>query len=231
MCGRFALTLPSEAMAQLFDATPANDLPDVPNFNICPTNAVHSVISDGTTRRLIPMRWGFLPHWYKTPSGGPLLINARAESIAEKPAFRAACRERRCLIPATGFYEWTKDPDDNRLPWYIQRADQAPLVFAGIWQDWEKEGQPACRTCAIVTTSANAHLSAIHHRQPVTLEPEDWPLWLGEKGKGAARLMQAAPDDALTYYRVSTRINSNRTSGADLIAPVDPASGPGDVKP
>ena len=107
MCGRFAITLPPDAMAQLFEAVPANDLPQVPNYNVCPTNQVHAVIG-GDQRRLVSLRWGFLPHWYKTPSDGPLLINARAETIAEKPAFRSACRERRCLIPATGFYEWTK---------------------------------------------------------------------------------------------------------------------------
>lgn len=220
MCGRFALTLPPEAMAQLFNAVPANDLPQVPNYNICPTNAVHSVISDGGTRRLLPMRWGFLPHWYKTPNGGPLLINARAESIAEKPAFRAACRERRCLIPADGFYEWTQDDDGNRLPWYIRHEDGAPMVFAGVWQDWEKDGQGPFRTCAIVTTAANRQMSALHHRLPVIVAPEDWPLWLGEDGKGAARLMQAAPEGRLTFYRVSTRVNSNRASGAYLRDPV-----------
>ena len=116
MCGRFAMTLPSDAMAQLFSAAPANDLPDVPNFNVCPTNQVHVVATGDTGRRLVSMRWGFLPHWYKSPTDGPLLINARSETLAEKPAFRAACRERRCLIPVTGFYEWTKDPDGNRLP-------------------------------------------------------------------------------------------------------------------
>ena len=102
MCGRFAITLPPEAMVQLFQAIPSNDLPDTPNFNVCPTNQIHVVLSDEGGRRLVSMRWGFLPHWYKTPTDGPLLINARAETIAEKPAFRAACRERGCLIPATG---------------------------------------------------------------------------------------------------------------------------------
>ena len=103
MCGRFALTLPHDAMAQLFDAVPSNALPDIPNYNICPTNLVHAVHTLEGQRRLVAMRWGFLPHWYKAENGGPLLINARAETIAEKPAFKAACRERRCLIPATGF--------------------------------------------------------------------------------------------------------------------------------
>lgn len=206
-------------MAQLFDAVPANDLPDVPNYNVCPTTQVHVVRSGDGQRLLQPMRWGFLPHWYKTPTDGPLLINARAETIAEKPAFRAACRERRCLIPATGFYEWTKDEDGKRLPWYIFRADAAPLAFAGIWQDWEREGE-ALRTCAIVTTGANERMQQIHHRMPVILEAEDWPLWLGEGGKGAARLMTAAPDDGLDFYRVDPAVNSNRARGEGLIEPI-----------
>ncbi len=132
MCGRFALTLPDDAMATLFDATLANDLAPLPNYNICPTNQIHTITSDDDTRHLRPMRWGFLPHWYKTPTDGPLLINARAETIAEKPAFSKACRERRCLIPATGFYEWTKDAEDNRLPWYIHAKSNDFLAFAGI---------------------------------------------------------------------------------------------------
>lgn len=216
MCGRFSLTLPSDAMAQLFDAVPSNALPEVPNYNICPTNLVHAVHSAEGQRRLVAMRWGFLPHWYKTENGGPLLINARAETIAEKPAFKAACRERRCLIPATGFYEWTKDDAGNRLPWYIHPTDADVLAFAGVWQDWERDGV-AHRTCAIVTTQANDRMSAIHHRQPVTLAPKDWSLWLGEAGHGAATLMAAAPNDAITFYRVDPKVNSNRASGPELI--------------
>jgi putative SOS response-associated peptidase YedK len=215
MCGRFAVTLPPDAMAQLFEASPANNLPDVPNYNVCPTTQVHVVLG-GDTRRLVAMRWGFLPHWYKSPTDGPLLINARAETIAEKPAFRAACRERRCLIPATGFYEWTKDADGNRLPWYIDRADDAPIAFAGIWQVWDKGDEPLT-TCAIVTTGANSTMSTIHHRMPVTLEAEDWPLWLGEAGKGAATLMTSAPEDRFRFHRVGAEVNSNRASGPELI--------------
>ena len=218
MCGRFAVTLPPDAMAQLFAATPANDLPHVPNYNVCPTNQVHSVLNDGT-RRLISMRWGFIPHWYKKPNDGPLLINARAETVAEKPAFRAACRERRCVLPVSGFYEWTRT-EDKRLPWYITRADGEPILFAGIWQDWGPEDARQ-RTCAIVTTAANTPMSAIHHRMPVVLEPEDVALWLGEKGSGAATLMRAAQDDALIWHRVDPQVNSNRASGPELIEPVD----------
>jgi putative SOS response-associated peptidase YedK len=218
MCGRFAITLPNDAMAQLFDARPANDLPDVPNFNVCPTTQIHVVRSLDGVRQLLPMRWGFLPHWYKAENGGPLLINARAETLAEKPAFKAACRDRRCLILATGFYEWTKDADGNRLPWYIFRRDGALIAFAGVWQSWGKEASRP--TCAIVTTAANQRLSAIHHRMPLILNADDWPLWLGENGHGAAALMRPGADDVLEFHRVDPRVNSNRAAGAELIAPV-----------
>lgn len=219
MCGRFVITNPSEALVALFDAVPANDLPDVPNYNVCPTNRVHVVTSEGGARRLRAMRWGFIPHWAKAPGDGPLLINARAETIAEKPAFRAAVRERRCLIPASGFYEWTKDADGNRLPWFIHAPDGAPLAFAGIWQDWAR-GEEAYTTCAIVTTAANPRMAELHDRMPVILAETDWPLWLGEDGKGAAALMVAAPEDALAWHRVDPRVNSNRAEGQELITPL-----------
>ncbi len=219
MCGRFSITLPDDAMAQLFDAVPANDLPDVPNYNVCPTNQVHTVTSDDGHRRLRPMRWGFIPHWYKSPTDGPLLINARAETIAEKPAFRMACRERRCLIPASGFYEWTKDAEGKRLPWYIHPAEGHILAFAGVWQVWDKGDEPMA-TCAIVTTKANKTMAQVHHRMPVVLGQQDWPKWLGEQGKGAAALMAAPPDEALEFYRVDPKVNSNRASGPELIQPM-----------
>lgn len=216
MCGRFAVTLPPDAMAQLFDAVPGNDLPAVPNYNVCPTNAVHVVSAEAGQRRLGAMRWGFLPGWYKSPSDGPLLINARAETIAEKPAFRAAARERRCLIPVDGFYEWSKDADGNRLPWYVSRADGTPMVFAGVWQVWDK-GDAPMRTCAIVTCAANRSLSAVHTRMPVILDPGDWGKWLGEEGHGAALLMRSAEEGVVKFHRVGREVNSNRASGAGLI--------------
>ncbi|WP_298854485.1 SOS response-associated peptidase [uncultured Ruegeria sp.] len=220
MCGRFAITLPNDAMAQLFSARPANALPAVPNFNVCPTNQVHVVRGGDSGRQLDALRWGFLPHWYKTETAGPLLINARSETLAEKPAFREACRSRRCLIVATGFYEWTKSEQGTRLPWYIHRKDGTPIAFAGVWQDWGPD-ENRQGTCAIVTTAANEKLSAIHHRMPLILEPEDWPLWLGEVGKGAARLMQPSVENLLTFHRVDAAVNSNRASGPDLIEPFD----------
>lgn len=219
MCGRFAVTLPNDAMARLFEAQPSNDLPDVPNYNVCPTNRVHVVVSHNGVRRLGAMRWGFIPTWYKTPSDGPMLVNARSETLADKPAFRAACRERRCLIAATGFYEWTKDEGGARLPWYIERCDGAPIAFAGIWQNWGPQ-EDRLATCAIVTTPASDTLSKVHHRMPLILDPETWPLWLGEAGYGAATLMKPGREDLLRYYRVDPKVNSNRASGPDLIAPL-----------
>jgi len=215
-----AITLPHDAMAQMFDAAPANDLPQVPNYNVCPTVQVAAVMADSGDRHYRPVRWGFIPHWYKKENGGPLLINARAETIAEKPAFKSACRERRSIIPATGFYEWTRLADGTTLLWYIKRQDAAPLAFAAIWQDW---GDEALSTAAIVTTAANETMGKIHHRIPVILEAEQWPLWLGEAGKGAATLMTATAEDTLTFHRVSKQVNSNRAAGPELIEPFEDA--------
>ncbi len=211
MCGRLALTLPNDAMVNLFKAAPDNDLPEGPNYNVCPTNKIHVVVAG---RRLTSMRWGFIPHWYKAPNDGPLLINARAETIANKPAFRDACRARRCLIPANGFYEWTKTPHGDRLPWYIHGA--APLVFAGIWQTWGD----GLATCAIVTCKANEKMAELHARMPVLLSPQDWGTWLGETENKAAPLMTAASEDLLQFHRVDTAVNSNRSAGPNLIDPI-----------
>lgn len=223
MCGRFAITLPNDAMAQLFAAAPANDLPEVPNYNVCPTTRIHVVKHSASGRQLVAMRWGFLPHWYDRPESGPLLINARAETIAGKPAFREACRTRRCLIPVSGFFEWTKDAEGRRLPWYISAG--APLALAGVWQRWDG-ADPPLDTCAIVTTGANRTVAAIHHRMPVVLAPQDWPLWLGEAGHGAAALMRSAPEQLLQMHRVDRAVNSSRARGPHLIAaraaPQDP---------
>jgi putative SOS response-associated peptidase YedK len=219
MCGRFTITHPNAALAALFDAIPSNDLPESPRYNICPTNPVAVVTSDGG-RRLRTMRWGLLPVWYKSPTDGPLIINARSDTVATKPAFREAIRSRRCLIPASGFYEWSAGPAGERLPWYITRRDGQPMAFAGLWQRWERDGQ-ALDTCAMVTTDAGPGLAAIHHREPVILEPGDWPLWLGEAGHGAAILMKATAEGVMTKpYRVGVAVNSNRAAGAQLIEPV-----------
>lgn len=231
MCGRMVHTLPHDAMAQLFAARLANDLPDVPNYNVCPTNPIAVCVTGEDGRWVRPMRWGFIPRWYKTPSDGPLLINARADGIAEKPAFREAVRERRGLVAATGFYEWHRPEGSPPLPWYVTRADGAPMILAAIWQDW---GPPEERvsTCAIVTTDANDFMGRIHHRLPVILEPEQMALWLGEEGHGAARLMRPVGDDVLVMHRVGRAVNSNRASGPELIEPlVEDDTGPPEVGP
>lgn len=219
MCGRFTLTHPNEALARMFEAVPGNDLPAPPRFNVCPTQLIPVVTSDGG-RRLRAMRWGFLPAWYKTPTDGPLIINARADTIATKPAFREAVRTRRCIIPASGFYEWSEGPGGSRLPWYFTRADGQPMAFAGVWQRWERDGA-ALDTCAIVSTEAGPGMADLHHREPVMVEPSDWPLWLGEAGHGAAVLMRAsAPGVMAAPWRVDPKVNSNRAEGADLILPL-----------
>ncbi|MHA3978909.1 SOS response-associated peptidase [Halovulum sp. GXIMD14794] len=223
MCGRFTLTLSDEDLERLFGAEVALDLPPVPRLNICPTQQVAVVVSEEDGRGLRPMRWGFIPRWYKAANDGPLLINARAESVAEKPAFREAVRARRCLVPASGFYEWTKAPDGGKDPWYIYPAEQgAALALAGIWQEWRvPDSDETLTTVAILTTSANKMLSEVHHRMPVIISPQDQPLWLGEAGKGAALLMHSAPEDLLALHRVSRKVNAMRADDPDLTAPVN----------
>lgn len=215
MCGRFTITHPNEALAALFAAVPGNDLPPSPRYNICPTQPVGVVTAEDGQRRLRAMRWGFLPGWYKSPTDGPLIINARSDTVATKPAFREAIRARRCLIPASGFYEWSAGEDGARLPWYVTRRDGQPMAFAGLWQRWSE-----IDTCAMVTTEAGPGMAAIHHREPVILDPADWALWLGEAGHGAAVLMRAVPDGVLQAHRVDPAVNSNRASGPELIAPI-----------
>lgn len=220
MCGRFVITHPDEELVEMFEAIPGNDLPEGPNYNVCPTTTVAAVTADDGARRLRAMRWGFIPAWYKTPSDGPLIINARSETVATKPAFREAVRARRCLIAASGFYEWSEGPGGARLPWFFHRADGAPIAFAGIWQHWERDGQ-AFDTCAIVSTAAGPGMAGLHIREPVILEPADWPLWLGEAGHGAAPLMTASAAGVMAEpYRVDPAVNSNRARGEALILPL-----------
>ncbi len=216
MCGRFTITHPNAALAALFDAVPGNDLPQGQNFNVCPTNPVAVVTSDGGQRRLRAMRWGFIPVWYKAPNDGPLIINARSDTVATKPAFREAVRTRRCIVPASGFYEWSTGEKGEKLPWHFQRADGLPMALAGLWQRWGDVD-----TVAIVSTEAGPAMAGLHHREAVVLARADWPLWLGEAGHGAAVLMKAAADGVLAPpFRVGVAVNSNRASGPDLILPI-----------
>lgn len=265
MCGRFALTLPRTAVRAHFKAEDWPALPgldataaaiDHPRYNIRPTEDVLVVAlapdADGrgdAARRLRPMRWGFLPHWQKTLTASAPLINARSETIAEKPAFKRACRERRCLIPADGFYEW-RGADGSaglspanksavetraakasaRTPYWIAPAAGGPLAFAGVWQEWRgidaKGASVACASVAIVTCAANSRMRALHERLPVAIPPEAYGLWLGEEGHGAAALMRAPAEDFYAFHPVSERINRGGRQAPDdpeLTRPVDPA--------
>ena len=214
MCGRFTITHPNEALAALFDAVTGNDLPEGPRFNVCPTQMVAVVTSDAG-RRLRAMRWGLLPAWYKTPTDGPLIINARSDTVVVKPAFRDAIRTRRCILPISGFYEWSAGPGGARLPWYITRVDRQPMALGALWSRWGD-----LDSCAMVTVEGGPGMAGIHDREPVILEREDWSLWLGEAGKGAALLMNPRGPGVLQAHRVDVAVNSNRTSGAHLIAPL-----------
>ena len=224
MCGRFVLSKGAAEVAEAFgvEGEGLDDDPVLsrPRYNICPTQTVLTVRAGGGAREAASMRWGFLPHWYETPTSGPLIINARAETIAEKPAFRAACRERRCLIPASGFYEWRSSDPKPKTPFYFHPTGSDVFAFGGIWQRWEAEGHDPVDTCAIVSCDANDAMRPIHHRHPVVIEEESYGLWLGEEGKGAARLMRAVPDDFFAMHEVDRRVNSARSDGAALIEPV-----------
>jgi putative SOS response-associated peptidase YedK len=221
MCGRYMITSTFEAMARLFEAAPGALGPDAPRPNVSPTEAVPAVVSEGGARRIEPMRWGLLPPWHARPGQPPLLINARAETLATKPAFREAARERRCLIPADGFYEWSGEKG-GRTAWTIRARGGGMIAFAGVWQPW---GPPGARvpTCAIVTCAANATVAPIHDRMPVIVAPRDFALWLGEAGPGAARLMvpaagdalEAAPADAVTRAVLARRPDDGRPTRRD----------------
>lgn len=196
MCGRYMITSAFEAMARLFEAELTELGPDAHRLNVSPTEPVPVVVSVEGERSILPMRWGFIPQWYKTPTGGPLLINARSEKIADRPAFRDAVRTRRCLLPADGFYEWQGEKG-ARVPWVIRPPAGDMIAFAGVWREW-RGPDGTIPSVAIVTCAANATLRPIHERMPVVIRPGDFGLWLGEEGKGAVRLLEPAPEDAFS---------------------------------
>ena len=217
------MTLPQD-MVLFFDASAAALPAQEPRWNVCPTQMIPVAMSRDGQRTLEWMRWGFLPHWYKTPNDGPLIINARSEGIAEKPAFREACRQRRCLIPASGFYEWTIAPDKGRDPWFMQPTNGGLMAFGGVWQDWTGPDGQVQQSVAVVTCGANKAMSVLHHRMPVIVGRDDFPLWLGEAGHGASVLMRPAPQDALGFRRVSRKVNGAKYDSPELIEPFEPAS-------
>lgn len=241
MCGRYSLTTPVEGLRQLFEFPEQPNLQ--PRYNIAPTQEVAAVrreppVSDssdeaadeaktgssGAARHLVLLRWGLIPGWAKDPSIGSRMINARAETLAEKPAFRSAFAKRRCLVPADGFYEWQKRDGGAKQPYWIARPDGGPFAFAGLWERWRdpRDGSRV-ESCTLVTTEANATLRPIHPRMPVTLAPEAHALWLDPTAapERLLALLRPGPDGLLTPRAVSTRVNKVANDGPDLIAPID----------
>ena len=215
MCGRFAFYSPTEATAALFGAEVKADF--APRYNVAPTQDIAAVrrIDETDARELVALRWGLVPFWAKDPSIGNRMINARAETIAEKPSFRNAYRKRRCVILADGFYEWRRE-EGGKTPYYISLASGEPLAFAGLWESWtDKSTGESLQTATIVTTDANEFMAPLHQRMPVTLVPESASLWLD------------SPDDLLEDYEhripelrawpVSRRVNSPANDGPELI--------------
>ena len=208
MCGRFVLETPLKATAEIFNAQIAESLVAVPNFNICPSENISVLVSNSGKRKFGQMRWGFVPHWYKSVADGPLLFNARAETLAKKPAFRDACRKRRCLIPADGFYEWEKKVGSKSKPFYVRRSDRQQMIFAGIWQ-FSGDSEDRIPTCTIITVPASEQISGIHNRMPLLIDPSDWAGWLGERqGIKAAKLMKTPSHIELEVLNVTNEIKS-----------------------
>jgi putative SOS response-associated peptidase YedK len=219
MCGRFVIELTPELVRKVFGVT--GDFPDWPaRYNIAPTQLIPVVrdAPDGS-RRLALLRWGLVPSWSKEFNEG--LINARCETVNEKPSFRQAFRQRRCIIPASGFYEWQK-VDKGKVPHYIRMADGSPMPFAGIWESWRSPEGQALESCAILTTAANAAVAPIHDRMPVILHPDEFGRWLDREVHEAeqlAGLFAPYPADRLEAYRVSTLVNDPAHDFAECLRP------------
>ena len=230
MCGRYTLTSAPEALRALFGYEEQPNFP--PRYNIAPTQPIAIVRLEDGKRHFALVRWGLLPSWVKDPKTFTLLINARGESAAEKPAFRAAMKRRRCLIPADGFYEWQATGDRKR-PFYVHAKSGKPLAFAGLWETWTGPNGEELETAAIVTTTANRTLKPVHERMPVIVPPEAFDFWLdgaSVDATTAAALIAPAPDNLLEAYEVSTAVNRTANDNPNLLEPAGAVS-PEPVKP
>lgn len=237
VCGRYTSVTSAAALARFFaaDEVVAGDVG--PRHNVAPTQDVPAVAETRDGRRLGQMRWGLVPPGARDLRVGSRMINARAETVVDKPAFRRAFERRRCLIPADGFYEWQAHGEGvAKQPWYISRRDGAPMAFAGLWERWrpradrrygaEEAEKQEVVSCAIVTTSANGVLAPVHHRMPVVLAPTCWESWLDPANHdlGALRsLLVPAPDEVLQRVRVRTLVNAVANDGPDLVEPLGSA--------
>ncbi len=222
MCGRYKIERTPEELRAFFDFEEHPNFP--PRYNIAPTQPVPIVRLVAGKRHFELVRWGLVPSWMKEMPKS-VLINARAETIDEKPSFKGGFRHRRCLIPADGFYEWQAREGRPKQPHLIRRKDGAPFAMAGIWDDWLGADGSELESCAIVTTAANDQLSAVHHRMPVILDPKDWDTWLSNEGtsaKQAEALLRPGPNDLMEAVPVSPRVNKISEDDAGLTQIVDP---------
>jgi len=220
MCGRFVITSPPEAVRQIFGYAEQPNFP--PRYNIAPTQPIPVVITENGARHFRLMRWGLLPAWVKDPRKFTLLINARAETVKEKPAFKNAIKRRRCLIPADGYYEWHATGQRKR-PYFIHRRDGAPIGLAALAETWIGPNGEELDTVAIVTAPASADLAALHHRVPVTIGAADFERWLdcNSHDVDAVMTLLSGPDEReFVWHEVSTRVNRVANDDAQLILPI-----------
>jgi putative SOS response-associated peptidase YedK len=234
MCGRYSITSPTEAIQKLFQVPERPNLP--PRYNVAPTQEVPAVrLGEDGARHLALLRWGLIPFWAKDAMIGNRLINARAESAATKPAFRAAFKARRCLVVADGFYEWKKPEKKGaaKQPYRATLKGGGPFGFAGLWERWnDPETQSTVESCTILTTDANPLLADIHERMPVIVDPADFDTWLDASVavERAEALLKPFPAAKMAVYPVSTRVNSVANDGPDVVEPLDGGVGPGQAE-
>jgi putative SOS response-associated peptidase YedK len=207
MCGRFVQKSPSKKVAEKFQVGEVPPL--VERFNVAPAQAVLAIRESGAGREAAFLKWGLVPRWAKDPALGNKLINARSETVAEKPSFREAFRRRRCLVPADGFFEWSRRGEKKR-PYYFHMRDGEPFAIAGLWERWEGEAEPL-ETCTLLTTEANELLAPYHDRMPVILRPEDYDLWLdagARSDEALGALLRPYPHRGMAAHEVSPLVNN-----------------------
>ena len=222
MCGRFVQSAPVDDYARYFGADVVKTESLEPNYNVAPTDRVYAIAEHEETRIVGRFGWGLVPHWSKNRQQAARFINARAETLLDKPAFRDSFRTKRCLIPADGFYEWARR-GDRKVPHYIFIGNHAPMALAGLWAAWQDpDSQEWPRTCSIITTRPNEFMKPIHDRMPVLLDPEIWDEWLDRSNDDAESLqafLRYPTEGLLESYEVSTYVNSVRNNGPECVAP------------
>lgn len=223
MCGRINLRVSPAELKEMLDLFREPEWS--PRYNIGPMQRVLAVRRKSEGIRLAePLQWGLVPHWAKDPRVGSQMSNARSETVSTKPSFREAFAQRRCLIPASGFYEWQVINRDTKQPWHIFRADGHPLVLAGLWDCWTAPEGSLLESCSIITTEANSFMVEIHDRMPVVLHADDWSLWLSDDGAPdlLSKLLVPCPSEWLSRTAVSSLVNNVRNESPDCLRPVTP---------